>query len=105
MQGVKRYTKFEVEAALFAAGEPQHVGSGSFGSVFRATLDGLDVAVKVFKTTSQSHHFYLHELHVLSQLKHEALVALVGYCTDPEALVFEFYEGGTLRCGCARRGA
>lgn len=59
----------------------------------------MDVAIKVFFKTHKSHYFFLHELNVLSTLTHPSLCALLGYCATPEALVFEYYESGNLRCG------
>jgi hypothetical protein len=58
------------------------IGEGGFGSVFRGTLhDGQEVAVKVRSATStQGTREFDNELTLLSDIRHENLVPLLGYC-------------------------
>ncbi|XP_042507785.1 serine/threonine-protein kinase-like protein CCR4 [Macadamia integrifolia] len=89
------------------------IGCGSFGSVYRATLeDGRDVAIKraeVMVSTSPLYaggvkkqddkdHAFLSELANLSRLNHKNLVQLYGYCDEANerVLVYEFMVNGTL---------
>lgn len=91
--------------------EERKIGSGSFGSVYRATLqDGRQVAVKraeVSNTSSyaigtkrqeDTDHAFINELESLSRLHHKNLVRLLGFCEDCNelVLVFEYIENGTL---------
>ncbi|CAD5165745.1 unnamed protein product [Musa acuminata subsp. malaccensis] len=94
--------------------ESQKVGSGSFGSVYRATLDdGRVVAIKRAETSASSsttapgpaenkrpdkESAFLSELALLSRVNHKNLVRLLGYCNQgPErVLVYEFMANGSL---------
>ncbi|KAM0976002.1 hypothetical protein EV1_018732 [Malus domestica] len=77
------------------------IGEGGFGSVFRCTLiDGQEVAVKVRSATStQGTREFENELNLLSAIRHENLMPLLGYCceNDQEILVCPFMSNGTLQ--------
>ncbi|KAJ4954227.1 hypothetical protein NE237_031059 [Protea cynaroides] len=90
------------------------IGSGSYGSVYRAKLqDGRDVAIKraeltvstsplyagiVKRQEDDQDHAFLSELAHLSRLNHKHLVQLYGYCDEANerVLVYEFMVNGTL---------
>ncbi|KAM1091513.1 hypothetical protein ACFX13_019286 [Malus domestica] len=77
------------------------IGEGGFGSVFHGTLiDGQEVAVKVRSATStQGTREFENELNLLSAIRHENLMPLLGYCceNDQEILVYLFMSNGTLQ--------
>ncbi|CAK7339751.1 unnamed protein product [Dovyalis caffra] len=77
------------------------IGEGGFGSVYRGTLpDGEEVAVKVRSSTStQGTREFENELNLLSSLRHENLVPLLGYCceNDQQILVYPFMSNGSLQ--------
>lgn len=90
----------------------QHkIGSGSFGSVYHATLDdGRQVAVKRAESMASSSFLgptkrqedmdnaFVNELEFLSNLNHKNLVRLLGYCEDRNELilVYEYMNNGSL---------
>ncbi|MCD7469587.1 hypothetical protein HAX54_008726 [Datura stramonium] len=92
--------------------EEHRTGTGSFGSVYRATLeDGREVAIKRAEASASSSYAgaskyrqedkdsaFLNELEFLSRLNHKNLVRLLGYCEDnnERVLVFEYMNNGTL---------
>ncbi|KAJ6805793.1 serine/threonine-protein kinase-like protein CCR4 [Iris pallida] len=94
--------------------EANKIGSGSFGSVYRAKLaDGRVVAIKRAEPSSRSstsrartptasgncrESAFVAEVALLSRVNHKNLVRLLGYCRDgPErVLVYEFMSNGTL---------
>lgn len=92
--------------------EEHKIGTGSFGSVYHATLeDGHEVAIKRAEASASSSYAggskyrqedkdgaFLNELEFLSRLNHKNLVRLLGYCEDSNerVLVFEYMNNGTL---------
>ncbi|KAM4130618.1 hypothetical protein ACJW30_01G114500 [Castanea mollissima] len=89
--------------------EDHKIGAGSFGSVYRATLDdGREVAIKraeismstpyVNKREEDNDSAFINELEALSRLNHKNLVRLLGFCEDcnERVLVYEYLKNGTL---------
>ncbi|KAL1540894.1 putative receptor-like protein kinase [Salvia divinorum] len=77
------------------------IGEGGFGKVYKGTLrNGAKVAIK---RSEAGHGQGLEEFHteirLLSKIRHQHLVSLIGYCDerDEMILVYEFMEKGTLR--------
>ncbi|VUZ52894.1 unnamed protein product [Hymenolepis diminuta] len=58
----------------------QNIGHGEFGEVLKASYDDREVAVKRYKATARRQLIY--EACVMSQLKHENLLALLGITED-----------------------
>ncbi|TVU38380.1 hypothetical protein EJB05_11747 [Eragrostis curvula] len=77
------------------------IGEGGFGAVYRGTLaHGQEVAVKVRSSTStQGTREFNNELRLLSTVRHENLVPLIGYCCekDQQILVYPFMSNGSLQ--------
>ncbi|KAL1567841.1 putative receptor-like protein kinase [Salvia divinorum] len=77
------------------------IGEGGFGKVYKGTLrNGTRVAIK---RSEAGHGQGLEEFHteirVLSKIRYQHLVSLIGYCDErgEMILVYEFMENGTLR--------
>ncbi|KAL5845885.1 hypothetical protein ACOSQ3_009409 [Xanthoceras sorbifolium] len=91
--------------------EDHKIGTGSFGSVYKGTLeDGRQVAIKraeisnaspsaiLTKLQEDKDHAFINELESLSRLHHKNLVRLLGFCEDCNelVLVYEFMSNGSL---------
>ena len=107
---VSRIPFDRLRAATNNFAEANKVGSGATGDVFRGTLDGAPVAVKVLKITVRSPESraatelaFRRELDVLSAYRHARLVKILGFAVadaadteTPFALYFELLTEGSL---------
>ena len=76
-----------------------HLGSGSFGSVWKAVCRGCDVAIKICQQNSASERrVTLQELGFLRNLCHPRLVSFLGFAQTADQLIFvmELMHGGSL---------
>ncbi|CAE7918876.1 MEKK1a [Symbiodinium necroappetens] len=76
-----------------------HIGSGSFGSVWKATVRGYPVAVKICQqNTANERRVTLKELGFLCNLHHQRLVSFLGFAQTADQLIFvmELMTGGNL---------
>ncbi len=84
------------------------LGEGSFGVVYLGVLHGNKVAVKVFKRLktlsfkgadkTEEREQFLSEVQSMSDLRHDNIQAIRGYCILPEgrAIVSAYYDRGSL---------
>lgn len=80
------------------------IGRGSFGSVYRATLQHGDAYQVAIKRADSSSHYrlvdeaFVQELKVLSRLNHRNIVRLLGFHVDgrERMLVYEYMDNGSL---------
>ncbi|XP_057306115.1 leucine-rich repeat serine/threonine-protein kinase 2-like isoform X1 [Hydractinia symbiolongicarpus] len=74
------------------------IGSGAFASVYKASVDGTNMAVKVFGETTGScpNRLLRQEVDILCRLHHPCLMSLIGVCLRPRLLLLEYAPLGNL---------
>ncbi|PIA29710.1 hypothetical protein AQUCO_05800074v1 [Aquilegia coerulea] len=82
-------------------GSKSLIGEGSYGRVYYANLDsGKAVAIKKLDVSSEtdSNYEFLSQVSMVSRLKHDNLVELLGYCVEGNirVLAYEFATMGSL---------
>ncbi|XP_063934656.1 uncharacterized protein LOC135146428 [Zophobas morio] len=76
------------------------IGKGGFGSVFRGTLKGTEVAIKILSPeSSQGLAEFSREIQILGKCRHRNLVSLTGICKEDNklCLIYEYMPHGSLR--------
>ncbi|CAO2827200.1 unnamed protein product [Amaranthus hypochondriacus] len=75
------------------------IGEGSYGKVYYGVLkNGLSAAIKKLDASKQPNDEFLAQVSMVSRLKHENFVELLGYCVDGNhrILAYEFASNGSL---------
>jgi len=97
---IKRYTYRELVRATQNFSPSNKIGEGGFGSVYKGQLkNGTIIAVKVLSSESrQGVREFQNELVAISDISHDNLVKLYGYCTegDQRILVYNHIENNSL---------
>ncbi|KAJ8899650.1 hypothetical protein K2173_019346 [Erythroxylum novogranatense] len=96
------YPELKTSTSNFAA--ENLIGSGSFGSVYRGTLNGRLVAIKVLNLEQQGAlRSFFDESDALRSIRHRNLLKILTSCStidhqgkDFKCLVFEFMSNGNL---------
>ncbi|WOL01847.1 protein kinase 2B, chloroplastic [Canna indica] len=115
---LKSFSLNDLRTATRNFSSNSYLGEGGFGCVFKGWIDehsytpsrpgvGIVVAIKKLKRESfQGHKEWLAEVTYLSQLHHDNLVKLIGYCSesDNKLLVYEYMQKGSLENHLFKRG-
>ncbi|XP_052179688.1 receptor kinase-like protein Xa21 isoform X2 [Diospyros lotus] len=93
-----RITHQEIERATNGFDERQLLGTGRFSSVYKGTLKGKVVAIKVFNLQRIAFKNFDAECEILCKIAHQNLTKVIGFCsnTDFKALVLEYMLNGSL---------
>ncbi|KAG8063953.1 hypothetical protein GUJ93_ZPchr0004g40302 [Zizania palustris] len=98
--GFTIYDRDEIEAATDNFSKTNIIGEGGQGTVYKAVLDGVVVAIKMCKEIDESRRKdFVQELVILCRVSHPNVVKLLGCCLQFEApmLVYEFVRNKTLQ--------
>uniref|UniRef100_A0A0E0DD22 Protein kinase domain-containing protein n=1 Tax=Oryza meridionalis TaxID=40149 RepID=A0A0E0DD22_9ORYZ len=98
--GFNLYDRQEIETATNNFNKAHIVGEGGQGTVYRAVLGGVAVAIKMCKEIDESRKMeFVQELVILCRVNHPNIVKLLGCCLQFEApiLVYEFVQNKTLQ--------
>ncbi|KAG8644337.1 uncharacterized protein LOC110625881 [Manihot esculenta] len=107
---LKKYSFKELAEATEHFSNNNFLGEGAFGQVFKANLDGKEVAIKKLKMVMDTEVDHsdeqpknleklLEELDVLRIVNHPNVVKMVGYCNEQKnkLLVLEYVANKSLR--------
>ncbi|KAJ8620424.1 hypothetical protein MRB53_028953 [Persea americana] len=89
----------ELKEMTDSFGQKALIGEGSYGRVYYGVLkNGQAAAIKKLDTSKQPDEEFLAQISMVSRLKHENVVELVGYCVDGSlrVLAYEFATMGSL---------
>ncbi|KAL2642588.1 hypothetical protein R1flu_010175 [Riccia fluitans] len=99
-KSIRCFTLGEMKVAIDNFNPDKLIGQGGFGVVYRTTLpSGEEVAIKrAHKDAQQGIEEFYNEVELLSTIRHEHLVKLIGFCEEggEQMLVYEFVPNGNL---------
>ncbi|KAK4477548.1 hypothetical protein RD792_016780 [Penstemon davidsonii] len=97
----RRFSLAEIRSATQNFSNAFSIGKGGFGIVYKGLIDNgrESVAIKRLKSSSrQGKREFWTEIETLSELRHNNLVSLIGYCNEYREmiLVYDYMSCGTL---------
>ncbi|XP_051141371.1 receptor-like protein kinase FERONIA isoform X2 [Andrographis paniculata] len=97
----RQFSINEIRAATNNFDPQFHIGSGGYGRVYKGSIDWgyTTVAIKRLRPDSrQGEEQFWTEIKMLSKIRDEHLVSLIGYCNDGQErlLVYQYMTRGTL---------
>lgn len=95
----RHFTYQELQSATSSFSAGNFIGRGGWSQVYRGFLpDGQSVAVKILNSSSKTEQELLSEVEILTLLKHNHIITLIGYCVEGlnRLLVYNFVSRGNL---------
>ncbi|GMJ09963.1 ANXUR2 [Hibiscus trionum] len=96
------FALWEIKQGTNNFDESKVIGIGGFGKVYKGTIDYGATKVAIKRSNPNSHQgvkeFHT-EIQLLSKLRHQHLVSLIGFCEEngEMILVYDYMANGTLR--------
>ncbi|XP_010241879.1 PREDICTED: U-box domain-containing protein 33-like isoform X2 [Nelumbo nucifera] len=97
MQCFSEFSAEEIKEATQNFDPALKIGEGGCGSVYRGHLRHTQVAIKMLHShSSQGLIEFQREVDVLSRVRHQNLVTLIGTCPEMWCLIYEYLPNGSL---------
>ncbi|GKB13485.1 receptor-like protein kinase FERONIA [Tanacetum coccineum] len=98
----RRFSLKEVKVSTNKFSENYVIGNGGFGKVYKGYMGNAKTTVAIKRlnpSSTQGFHEFQTEIQMLSRLRHENLVSLIGYCDEngEMMLVYDYMARGNLR--------
>ncbi|KAJ4897515.1 U-box domain-containing protein 32 [Raphanus sativus] len=91
------YSFMEINEATDEFDPSWKLGEGKYGSVYKGSLQNLQVAVKMLPSYgSQNHIEFERQVEILSRVRHPNLVTIVGTCPESRSLIYQYIPNGSL---------
>lgn len=105
LQLLSEFSFSEIEEATCNFNESLKIGEGGYGKIFKGILRHTDVAIKMLSPNStQGPSEFQQEVEVLSKLRHQNLITLIGVNQESKTLIYEYLPNGSLEDHLSRNG-
>ncbi|XP_050150495.1 putative U-box domain-containing protein 50 [Malus sylvestris] len=96
---LREYTDEEIKLATDKFSERFRLKSGiDLTSVYKGRINHVTVAIKVLNSYyGLSQEDFQAKVKLISDIRHPHLLAMMGYCSQPNSTVFEYMHNGSLR--------
>ncbi|CAA2980934.1 receptor kinase FERONIA [Olea europaea subsp. europaea] len=97
----RQFSVNEIQSSTKNFNQEFLIGSGGYGKVYKGSIDGGStvVAIKRLKSESrQGDNEFWTEIKMLSKIRHEHFVSLIGFCNDglERLLIYQYMARGTV---------
>ncbi|KAK1351640.1 Concanavalin A-like lectin/glucanase superfamily [Heracleum sosnowskyi] len=99
--GPRKFSYQSLAVATYNFADERKLGQGGFGCVYKGYLLDLDIPIavkKISRGSKQGKKEYIAEVKIISRLRHQNVVQLIGWCHDQGQflLAYEFMPNGSL---------
>lgn len=97
--GYREYTTKDIRSATDNFSESLRLKSGGhWTNVYRGRINHTTVAIKMLSfDNGLSQEAFLAKVKALNSIRHPHLVAIIGSCSEPRCIIFEYMHNGSLR--------
>ncbi|KNA24302.1 hypothetical protein SOVF_017080 [Spinacia oleracea] len=99
------FSLVEVGEATCSFDPSKRIGDGRYGSVYRAILRHVHVAIQMLPDDGYlSQQMFEHGVEILSRIRHQNIATIIGICPEARSIIYEYLEKGSLEDQLTCRG-
>eukprot|EP00257_Ricinus_communis_P023674 XP_015583724.1 putative U-box domain-containing protein 50 isoform X1 [Ricinus communis] len=97
--GYREYSAEDIRLATDGFSETLRFKSGrDWTNVYRGRIHNAAVAIKMLNPDhALSREDFLAKVKLLNNIRHPHVIAIVGFCSEPKSIIFEYMHNGSLR--------